>query len=88
MRIKVGFVDILLCRDNKMSENQQEPTENVPKKHLCPKFIAAGVISSSALVFGGTMLVLAPTGVLAPFYASLVSASLAYWLNPPAPNAK
>jgi hypothetical protein len=61
-------------------ENQEQ------NKKPCPKFVIAGVISCSAAIFGGTMLILSPTGPLAPFYASLISGALAYWMPSPSYN--
>ena len=53
-------------------------------KFPCAKFIVIVIITFSVLIFAIVMVIISPKdSPLIPFYSSLISASLTYWLNPP-----
>jgi len=54
----------------------------------CAKFTVSVIISLSTAAFGGVMLVLYPTAALAPFYSSLISGCVMYWVTPPSNDKK
>lgn len=50
----------------------------------CAKFIAAVVITMASFGFGCGMLATGGVGAsMAPFYASLITGSVAFWATPP-----
>lgn len=58
---------------------------NCPKMP-CIRFIIAVLSTSSILIFAIVMLILNTDTTLKPFYASLISACLTFWVNPPSPE--
>ena len=54
----------------------------------CAKFTVSVIISVSTCAFGCVMLVLSPSAPLAPFYSSLISGCVMYWVTPPSNDKK
>ncbi len=55
----------------------------------CAKFIIASAVSIASFGLGCTMLIiLPPSHALIPFYSSLISGCLSYWVQPPSYNEK
>lgn len=52
-------------------------------KKICPKFVVASLISAGTVIFGCVMVAVNPNATLAPFYASLITGGLAFWVPPP-----
>lgn len=64
--------------------NNNNTNNNTCSNYMpCAKFITASVISVGTCVFGCVMLGLGPTATLAPFYSSLISGSILYWVRAP-----
>ena len=67
-------------------EDEENQKHNCFKSHHlpCAKFTIAATISLSSFILGCTMLIiLPPSNALIPFYSSLISGAVSYWVQPP-----
>ena len=71
--------------------NIQEEQGCVPWNNRlpCAKFIIAAGISVASFTIGCTMVIMSPTNSpLLPFYSSLITGAISYWVQPPSMTDK
>lgn len=55
----------------------------------CARFVIAAGISIASFTLGCTMVVILPSNSpLLPFYSSLITGAISYWVHPPSMNDK
>jgi len=72
-------------------ETLQPPTACSPwnNKLPCAKFIIAAGISVASFTIGCTMVIISPpNSAMLPFYSSLITGAISYWVQPPSMSEK
>lgn len=54
----------------------------------CAKFLIAAGISVASFTVGIVMVIKAPNNPMTPFYASLITGAISFWVKPPSMNSK
>ncbi len=74
-------------------DNDNEPNQsscfNTNGKLPCARFVIAAGISLASFTIGCTMTILSPANSpMLPFYTSLITGAISYWVQPPSMNDK
>jgi hypothetical protein len=72
--------EIPINEDNKQIVKYQSCYAN---SFPCWNFIMSGIVTVGSIVFGSVMIGINPLSSLLPFYTSLISGGISFWITPP-----